>query len=143
MTMKGAKAMYSRVLRRPVKMQARQWMGIRLITKLYPPHEATMYQYASAVQALYASDPVLSVCGRRTMIVRFARVMESGVNGWLTCSHALPTGIDRNRYRHLQVCETCRCAKPAMLRGTNVTSMKPVSNVGSRRQLMSCCLHAA
>ncbi len=34
MMMNGAKAMYSRVLRRPVKMQAKQWMGIRLITKL-------------------------------------------------------------------------------------------------------------
>ena len=27
-----------------------------------------MYQYASAVQALYASDPVLSVCGRRRCV---------------------------------------------------------------------------
>ena len=34
MMINGANAMYSRVLRRPVKMQTRQWIGIRLITKL-------------------------------------------------------------------------------------------------------------
>lgn len=42
--MKGAKATYSRLLRRPVKIHTSAWIGMMLITKLYPPQLATMYQ---------------------------------------------------------------------------------------------------
>ena len=62
MMTKGAKAMYRRLLSRPVNMHTRQWMGTRLMMKLYPPHDITMYQYASAVHELHASEPVFSVC---------------------------------------------------------------------------------
>lgn len=40
----GAYATYNLLLSLPVTMDARQCMGMRLITNEYPPHDATMYR---------------------------------------------------------------------------------------------------
>ena len=47
-----------------MKTQARQWMGSRLMMKLYPPQDMTMYRYARALPVAQARDPVFSVCSQ-------------------------------------------------------------------------------